>query len=163
LTYLIPWLKQFRERYKGYKIPLENLVSANSSLVKQIAAVGTRIKAPRSQAHVLGPLKHIIEFTDDEETTIIESATKGAAAAEKGQLQDEEKLLEALTEGEEEEVEVEEIIPSKRQANARAKAAAEAVSLLAGKVVNLTDLLPPVPDKGTFEVESIKESQYFFS
>lgn len=35
--------------------------------------------------------------------------------------------------------------------------------LLAGKFVNLTDLLPPVPAKGNFKVEAIKGSQYFFS
>lgn len=135
---------------------MENLLSANSSLVKQIAAAGTRIKAPLSQAHILGPLKPIIEFTEDEGASVIE--TSAIERAEGGQLQDEEKLLEALEEDEDED-----LIPSKRLAKARAKAAAEAVSLLAGKVVNLTDLLPPVPDKGTFEVESIKESQYFFS
>jgi DNA-directed RNA polymerase len=37
------------------------------------------------------------------------------------------------------------------------------VKLMAGKFVNLTDLLPPVPAKGNFKVEAIKSSQYFFS
>lgn len=37
------------------------------------------------------------------------------------------------------------------------------VKLMAGKFVNLTDLLPPVPAKGNFKVEAIKGSQYFFS
>jgi len=35
--------------------------------------------------------------------------------------------------------------------------------LLAGKFVNFTDLLPPLPAKGNFKVEAIKGSQYFFS
>jgi DNA-directed RNA polymerase, mitochondrial len=35
--------------------------------------------------------------------------------------------------------------------------------LMAGKFVNMTDLLPPVPAKGNFKVEAIKGSQYFFS
>ena len=34
---------------------------------------------------------------------------------------------------------------------------------LLGKFVNLTDILPPLPPKGTFRVEDIKESPYFFS
>jgi DNA-directed RNA polymerase len=34
---------------------------------------------------------------------------------------------------------------------------------LMGKFVNLTDLLPPLPKKGDFDVETIKGSQYFFS
>ena len=37
------------------------------------------------------------------------------------------------------------------------------VRLLAGKFVNFTDLLPPLPAKGSFKVETIKGSQYFFS
>lgn len=34
---------------------------------------------------------------------------------------------------------------------------------LAGKFVNLVDILPPLPAKGMFDVSAIKESQYFFS
>jgi DNA-directed RNA polymerase len=34
---------------------------------------------------------------------------------------------------------------------------------LAGKFVNLVDLLPPVPAKGEFDVNKIKSSLYFFS
>ena len=37
------------------------------------------------------------------------------------------------------------------------------VRLMAGKFVDLTELLPPVPAKGNFKVEAIKGSQYFFS
>lgn len=39
----------------------------------------------------------------------------------------------------------------------------EADAHLLGKFVNLCDLLPPLPKKGTFDVETIKGSQYFFS
>ena len=80
------------------------------------------------------------------------SATSMEVAAK--EIQDEEKLLEALDDEEE--------FPPTKQF-AKAKAEAEAATLLAGKVVNLTDLIPPLPDKGSFEVESIKKSQYFFS
>ena len=34
---------------------------------------------------------------------------------------------------------------------------------LLGKFVDLCDLLPPLPQKGNFDVETIKKSQYFFS
>jgi len=34
---------------------------------------------------------------------------------------------------------------------------------LFGKFVELRDLLPPLPKKGNFDVETIKQSQYFFS
>lgn len=39
----------------------------------------------------------------------------------------------------------------------------EAIVKLMGKFVNLTDLFPPLPKKGEFDVGSIKKSQYFFS
>lgn len=34
---------------------------------------------------------------------------------------------------------------------------------LLGKFVDLVDLMPPLPKKGNFDVETIKGSQYFFS
>ena len=34
---------------------------------------------------------------------------------------------------------------------------------LAGRFVNLVDLLPPLPEKGKFDVQLIKDSLYFFS
>ena len=39
----------------------------------------------------------------------------------------------------------------------------EAFKLLAGKFVKFTDVIPPVPTRGTFKVEDIKSSLYFFS
>ena len=72
------------------------------------------------------------------------------------EIQDEEELLDAL-------VDDEEVGRVQSSRVAKAKAAAEEANLLAGKFVNLTDLIPPLPDKGSFQVESIKKSQYFFS
>lgn len=40
---------------------------------------------------------------------------------------------------------------------------AEASPLLAGKFVKFMDIIPPVPTRGTFKVEDIKSSLYFFS
>ena len=39
----------------------------------------------------------------------------------------------------------------------------EALEQLMGKFVNVTDIVPPLPKKGDFKVESIKKSLYFFS
>ena len=39
----------------------------------------------------------------------------------------------------------------------------KASPLLAGRFVKLLDILPPVPTRGTFKVEDIKSSLYFFS
>lgn len=39
----------------------------------------------------------------------------------------------------------------------------KAQAALESKFVNVTDLLPPLPKKGSFNVETIKKSLYFFS
>jgi DNA-directed RNA polymerase, mitochondrial len=39
----------------------------------------------------------------------------------------------------------------------------EVAQALQGKFVNVVDLFPPVPAKGSFNVEVIKQSPYFFS
>jgi DNA-directed RNA polymerase len=39
----------------------------------------------------------------------------------------------------------------------------EEFRLLAGKFVKFSDVIPPVPTRGTFRVEDIKSSLYFFS
>ena len=37
------------------------------------------------------------------------------------------------------------------------------IACLAEMFVNLVDVLPPLPEKGKFDVKAIKQSQYFFS
>lgn len=53
--------------------------------------------------------------------------------------------------------------PHSRAARKKKVEADKASIELLGKFVNLTDLLPPLPKKGGFNVEMIKGSQYFFS
>jgi DNA-directed RNA polymerase, mitochondrial len=49
------------------------------------------------------------------------------------------------------------------EADSKTDGLKQADAHLLGKFVELCDLLPPLPQKGTFEVETIKGSQYFFS
>jgi len=164
-------LGQFRERYRGFKIPLDNIPTSQCSLVKQLAAAGTRIKAHVSQAEALRTIKDIIEVTE-EGTNVAETSNEAIANSEASaatvkrkrskSTKVQEELLDALVEGEEEcSEELEELTRTTR--GKKAAAAADAARLLSGKFVDLTDLIPPLPDKGSFEVESIKKSQYFFS
>ena len=67
--------------------------------------------------------------------------------------EDEELALDAEGEGEEK--------PKKRRR--RLPRNADIETRLAGKFVNLVDLLPALPEKGKFDVQLIKDSQYFFS
>lgn len=167
-------LGQFRERYRGFKIPLDNIPTSQCSLVKQLAAAGTRIKAHISQADSLRTIKDIIEVTEEgtnvsetsSEAIADELSSKASAATVKRKRSKstkvQEELLDALVEDEEECLEeLEELARTTR--GKKAAAAADAAKLLSGKFVDLTDLIPPLPDKGSFEVENIKKSQYFFS
>jgi len=168
LGQILTHTQQFRERYKGFKIPLDSLATSNYTLVKQLGAAGTRIKAHISQAHVLKPLDDIIEFADDSSSVAetssaaIEEGEKAAAKGKKksqsAKVRAQEELLEALAE--EEVVDGLDIGTSRV---ARKAAAPEKNSMLMGKFVDVIDLIPPLPDKGSFEVEDIKKSQYFFS
>ncbi len=162
--------RQFRERYKGFKIPLDSLSNSNYSLVKKLGAAGTRIKAHISQADALKPLKAMIEFTNDPSSVAessgaaMDEGEQGEIAAAKGKksrsakVHDEKELLEALA-GEE----VMDGLDVGTSRVARKADAPETKTRLIGKFVNVTDLIPPLPDKGSFEVEDIKKSQYFFS
>ena len=74
------------------------------------------------------------------------------------------KLSDDLDAGEfddEEEVEVE--VKPKKKRKYRKKSDTGALDKVAGRFMLLTDVLPPVPQKGDFRVEAIKASQYFFS
>lgn len=44
-----------------------------------------------------------------------------------------------------------------------AKEIAAVEQLMNERYVNLVDVLPPLPQKGDFDIEVIKDSQYFFS
>jgi DNA-directed RNA polymerase len=62
----------------------------------------------------------------------------------------------------EDEPEDEGLVAERKDAE-RKLADAKALAQLMGKFVNLKDLLPPLPQKGSFQVTAIKDSPYFFS
>ncbi|KAF7313242.1 DNA-directed RNA polymerase [Mycena kentingensis (nom. inval.)] len=222
---------EFLSRYKGFQIPLYHLRSA--SLIKQLRAAGSRIRATPAQSQLLGSLSDIVEVTDSDSTintknvflgkdmglllarleaagVVAEDGSVNVAAleAQQQEVQNAAKASKAKTrrrtkpkvadmskdpevnrllddillkdaeaqesqrrgvkQGElleeeqwvdvdDEEVEVE----SKSEKKQRAKALA--LVQLMGKFVDLADILPPLPAKGTFDVRSIKDSPYFFS
>ncbi|KAF9522502.1 hypothetical protein CPB83DRAFT_911296 [Crepidotus variabilis] len=154
---------EFRERYKGYKIPMDNISSATCSLVKLLAAAGTRIKVPRYHATSLKPLTDILEFTDDTSSSAGIADSSDVEESKIGKEHNEEDaFLHALGEGEEG-YDLENDAELSSTKLSKGKADKPTASLLAGKFIDLTDLIPPLPDKGTFDVENIKKSQYFFS
>ncbi|KAF9472674.1 DNA/RNA polymerase [Pholiota conissans] len=142
---------EFRERYKDHQVALYHLapVRSTSKFLVKLHAAGCRIYARRDQAKELEPLKDLLIFTDD----------KSSIATTSDSVEDLDKLIEEDAAAEEDDED-----EAKAAAKeAKAKKPSEQLRLLAGKFVRLSDLIPPLPSKGTFKVEDIKWSPYFFS
>ncbi|KAI0255570.1 DNA/RNA polymerase [Lactifluus subvellereus] len=155
-------LNEFRERYKGYKVPVASL--GTSQILKQLgiidAATGISSRRSRNTANaisetaaVTGADSAVIKaMGEDEETAEVVDRLPTVSVLSKEQVV---KLLK----------------PSRSRANRSKGATAGAAPLgkaatedsLEGKFVDLVDLLPSVPTKGEFDVNKIKSSIYFFS
>ncbi|KAL0061581.1 DNA-directed RNA polymerase [Marasmius tenuissimus] len=169
---------EFKERYKGYKVPLTQL--QGGGLVKTLRDMGVRFKATPEQARMLEPLSSLIEISEDDSS--IEESQDTEDLKEIFRTEQEEKSTQPPKKKEQDEDEEfddeddshehehEHVVEDDPQESSRAKAArlrkeqdAKAAIEMFGKFVNVTDLFPPLPKKGDFKVEAIKASQYFFS
>jgi DNA-directed RNA polymerase, mitochondrial len=112
-------------------------------LLKQLRAAGSPFSI------------ELAEATSDKDNT---SATS-AVSADSCSLSEGEDDLESESESESDE-DVQLITPPKKGKKVKKLDTDEA---LLGRFAELTDLLPPLPKKGNFNVETIKGSQYFFS
>lgn len=142
---------QFVERYKGYKVPLVSL--RGLGMLKALKAAGTRIIATPEQADSLNCLGDLVTVSTSEKPMVDESNAPES-------MKHVDALLAELELSQQEDGDDD--LRTARQLQQR-EADAKATKELAGKFVNLTDLLPPLPKKGSFKVEAIKASQYFFS
>ncbi|KAF8229392.1 DNA/RNA polymerase [Tricholoma matsutake] len=163
---------EFMARYKGYKLPLSTM---QGGLVKQLCESGSRIIVTPEQAKSLESLKSLLVISETERPTIDESeAAKSAESlkeyiaelsdghADGGETTTADESGDSTEHGEEEDEE-EWLSPQAKAARKRKVRDEKAAIELMGKFVNLTDVLPPLPKRGNFRVESIKNSQYFFS
>ncbi|KAI0640998.1 DNA/RNA polymerase [Trametes meyenii] len=132
--------QEFRERYADYKVPL-------------VALRGPGFKRLNLEPETLNVSPEDIQV-------LKESESKSEEADEEALLIEEDE--EAELDGAEGESEVKEEKPKRRRAK-RGSKTDDIETRLAGKFVNLIDILPPLPKKGKFDVKTIKESQYFFS
>ncbi|KAJ7260885.1 hypothetical protein B0H12DRAFT_1106881 [Mycena haematopus] len=162
---------EFKKRYEGFKVPLVHL--RGGRLTKKLAEAGSRIKVTPQQALELPGLKELIEVDEGSASAVLEVESlktydkpgrkskkqKELEAAQAQALEDE--LLgadedeDAILDDEEAEALADKV--------AAARLKTEEERLLLHKFVDLASLLPPLPKKGSFEVKSIKDSQYFFS
>ncbi|KXN82382.1 DNA-directed RNA polymerase, mitochondrial [Leucoagaricus sp. SymC.cos] len=169
--------REFLQRYKNFKVPLINL--SGSALISRLYNAGSRIYATPEQAKSLAALKELVVVTQEGGSTVDESRAVKDENAVKQLLEDlsstsTKKSKAASAEASEEEEDVSEDGEAKapaaiaetgytKAARDRKEREKEAVVQLMGKFVNLSDLFPPLPQKGEFDVGNIKKSEYFFS
>lgn len=139
---------EFRERYKGYKIPLQALGSLRSKLPK--AAKVLQLKDG----------KVLEEVPAEDVATLLSNSSPADEPAKDDTFsaldaEGEEADCEAEDFGDEEEA------PKKKRKSKETKA--KDSSSLEDKFVDMTDFLPAVPKKGVFDVDRVKNSLYFFS
>ncbi|KAI0063332.1 DNA/RNA polymerase [Artomyces pyxidatus] len=144
---------EFRERYKGYKVPLVSLQT--NQMLRQLGADTfadavvsvddvTAEAAPSAGDFV--PSTDWVEDEEDADDRMTEKEPKGSLRSTRRRP----KVAQADGVGagdEDQDDKVYQMPPN----------------VLKGKFVNLTDLLPPLPPKGEFDVNKIKSSLYFFS
>ncbi|KAF8127344.1 DNA/RNA polymerase [Mycena galopus ATCC 62051] len=181
---------EFKKRYQGFKVPLLHLRSGR--LTKKLADAGSRIKVTAEQALELPGLKELLEIDSESAVVEVEATDKydalegllGQFDADTAIDEEEEALVPkkrrarrskkqmeeaaaALEAALEDDAFVDEVDEAEKEAEKEKEEVkqlkAEEARLLLHKFVDLTSLLPPLPKKGSFEVKSIKDSQYFFS
>lgn len=123
-------------------MPLDHIGGRKSSFVKTLHAAGSRIMELHQQSEELAQSKNV-RFEQD-----IPRLSSADVIDHENAIDPDLDLLASLNE---------------ETLNDEDDVTDADVRLLAGKFVNFTDLLPPLPAKGSFKVETIKGSQYFFS
>ncbi|KAG2159046.1 uncharacterized protein EDB93DRAFT_1076283 [Suillus bovinus] len=144
---------EFRTRYASHKIPLTSLRSGK--LLKNLQATGVRIVASSEQANALrlGGFNNIMDISDEEagstKTPKPKTGKRGRPVKNAIMIECPKNDVSAVVDREEGDDDCE--------------GEDDVDSILVDKFVDLSAILPPLPKKGDFDVETIKQSQYFFS
>ncbi|KAI6147961.1 hypothetical protein BKA82DRAFT_4485937 [Pisolithus tinctorius] len=167
---------EFKARYADYKVPLASL--RVGSFLKKLKTAGVRIVASPEEAAVI---KSVHTSTFDPLIDVSETEASSITSASPTPFPSASNSTSKPTPLPDSEV-VD--TPKKRRTRKRASSKASAVtedeetaeaeadedeegidadSSLADKFISLPDLIPPLPKKGDFQVETIKKSLYFFS
>ena len=159
------------ERYKGYRVPIASI--KGGSILKQLAArekttsddiLHSATKPDPQEPKAIGPLASTEELLEALDLTL---------GSEEGDLDDHEHRESEPVSTQDETVDSGEAMattPTKKKRRVRKEIGAVAAAKAAAKAsreeprfVELTKLLPVVPKRGTFEVNDVKKSLYFFS
>jgi DNA-directed RNA polymerase len=133
-------LDQFHARYAGYKVPVDIFKRRNNLAAISKADLPSNIRS------------------------LIEQQVRSAKEEDEGPNEEEEVDMEEASVEEPVKKKKSKKIPMKDPERPRTKAElAEVQKIINEKYVNLVDILPPLPEKGKFNIEVIKDSPYFFS
>jgi len=162
--------EEIRMRYANNKIHLNSLKAKWSGLLEAVGRNAPRKRRSPgaykvSKEMVLKALRGEVDFPPETDPTLSPyqrrraKVKKGETPEAAGSMGSEYEESEEDEEDEEDDTEdAEDIDPKVVEAALR-----EAEEIFQERWINLTELLPPLPKKGQFEVENIKRSQYFFS
>ncbi|OSD03827.1 DNA/RNA polymerase [Trametes coccinea BRFM310] len=147
--------QEFRERYANYKVPLS-------------ALTGAAFKHLKLNPEQLDISPEDIEALSDESVVRAAEAEEQAEESQALLGDEDDADVELAADAEAADAEGEGKKPKKKRAKSAPKAKdrkskEEIEKRLEGKFVNLVDVLPPLPEKGKFDVKAIKDSLYFFS
>ena len=144
-----------------------------TSLNKKLVAAGARVKMSPEQAATYKALGNLIEVTEEtsEQAKVVESDLAGldGVVVTSSPKKDSDlpsaadlakDILASLKEGEDASVVLAEESPEAQKGSALKE---ENLEYLMNKFVDVTELLPPLPEKGSFDVNDIRKSLYFFS
>lgn len=161
---------EFRTRYASHKIPLTSLRSGK--LLKNLQAAGVRIVASSEQANALrlGGFDNIMDVSDEEAGSIAQISKKTETEAPKPAQTETPKPKTGkrgrpmknvvMIECTQNDVSA---VMDHEEGDDDCAGEDDVDSILVDKFVDLSAILPPLPKKGDFDVETIKQSQYFFS
>ncbi|PWY98909.1 DNA/RNA polymerase [Testicularia cyperi] len=158
---------EFLQRYAGFKVPV---VSLNSSKKKGAlpseADVEASSSSPSDAVHVI-PEEQLAKLQGETGDLILEKPKKASKARDEDADEDldaEEADEAASFAAEHAEAEpAEKPVAKKRGSRSKAKKDEDWETKFKAKFVDLADILPPIPAKGSFDVNEIKSSLYFFS
>jgi len=159
------------QQYHNYKVPLINLTG--TGLASKLHQAGSRIYATPEQAKSLTALSDLVVVTENSSTIdesravkdqgVVQNLLNGLGEVDAKELASDSKDKDLGID--EEGVQLGDIGESSQAKAAREKKERQKAAIveLGGKFVNLSDLFPPLPRKGEFNVSEIRMSPYFFS
>ncbi|GAK65136.1 DNA/RNA polymerase [Moesziomyces antarcticus] len=156
--------EEFLQRYEGYKVPVVSLQAAQRRRPRSKATAvedGVSSTSSPSETVLAMPADELAKLEGDEGELILGKPSREAAEEDGDDVDSAEAA--ATEEGQDAEAAAQAPAKKTRSRKSKAEKDEEWESKFKAKFVNLADILPPIPAKGSFDVNEIKRSLYFFS